>query len=194
VTAHLGSLGLEVFGIDLSPGMVAVARRTYPGLRFEQGSMTALDVADGALGGIVAWYSIIHTPPERLPAVFAEFRRVLAPGGHALLAFQAGDERVHLRHAYGHDISLVAYRLPPDRIAELLIRAGFEVQSRCCARRPSPRSSRRPTCWPARGPVMRPASPRRGSPRAGGPAAMPGRRRAGSGVAGGELAVQRGRV
>ncbi|MFD4664838.1 MULTISPECIES: class I SAM-dependent methyltransferase [Streptomyces] len=46
--------------------------------------MTDLDLADGSLGGIIAWYSIVHTPPELLPVVFAEFHRVLAPGGHLL--------------------------------------------------------------------------------------------------------------
>lgn len=76
--------------------MVAVARRTYPDLRFDKGSITAVDVADGVLGGIVAWYSIIHTPPRDLPAVFTEFHCALAPGGHLLLAFQAGDEPRHL--------------------------------------------------------------------------------------------------
>ena len=77
---------MTAFGVDLSPEMVALARRAHPGLRFDEGSMTALDLPDGALGGIVASYSIIHIPPERLPAVFAEFHRVLAPGGHMLVA------------------------------------------------------------------------------------------------------------
>ena len=31
--------------------------------------------ADGSLGCIIAWYSIIHTPSELLPEVFAEFHR-----------------------------------------------------------------------------------------------------------------------
>ena len=92
--------------------------------------MSELDLADGGLGGIVAWYSIIHTPPERLPFVFAEFHRVLAPRGRLLLAFQAGDARVHLDHAYGHAVSLDAYRLSPETVSELLGRSGFEV----CAR------------------------------------------------------------
>jgi SAM-dependent methyltransferase len=130
VTAHLHSLGLTAFGVDLSPGMVAVARRAHPDLRFDEGSLTALDLTDGALGGIVAWYSIIHTPPELLPVVFAEFYRVLAPGGHLLLAFQVGDERRHLEQAYGHRVSFDAYRLPPDRIAQLLGEAGFEMVAR----------------------------------------------------------------
>jgi 2-polyprenyl-3-methyl-5-hydroxy-6-metoxy-1,4-benzoquinol methylase len=63
ITAHLHSLGRDVFGIDLSPGMVEVARRTYPHLRFDVGSMTDLDVTDGSLGGVLAWYSVIDTPP-----------------------------------------------------------------------------------------------------------------------------------
>ena len=130
VTAHLHSLGLSAFGVDLSPAMIAVARRAYPGLRFDEGSMTALDLTDGVLGGVVAWYSIIHTPPERLPVAFAEFHRVLGPGGHLLLAFQVGDERVHLEQAYGHTISLDAYRLSPDHVADLLGQAGFAVHAR----------------------------------------------------------------
>jgi len=131
VTAYLHSLGLPVFGVDLSPQMVAQARRTNPGLRFDEGSMTALDVAAGELGGIVALYSIIHIPPPELPTVFAEFRRVLAPGGHALVAFQVGaDELLHRTEWFGRTIALDRYWLVPDRVAELLTQAGFEIRAR----------------------------------------------------------------
>ena len=127
VAAYLHDLGLNAFGIDLSPEMIAVARRSYPGLRFDEGSMTALDLPDGHLGGVVAMYSIIHIPPDQLPTVFAEFHRVLAPGGHVLLAFQAGDERRHVTEAFGRPVRVDAYRLPPDRVAELLTQAGLDL-------------------------------------------------------------------
>jgi SAM-dependent methyltransferase len=130
MTAHLHSLGLTAFGIDLSPAMVAVARRTYPDLRFDEGSLTALDLKDDSVGGIVAWYSIIDTPPELLPVVFAEFHRVLAPDGDLLLAFQVGNERRHIEQGYGHNVSLDAYRLSPDDIATMLHEAGMVVRAR----------------------------------------------------------------
>jgi SAM-dependent methyltransferase len=129
ITAHLHSLGVNAFGIDLSPEMVAVARRTHPGLRFEEGSMSALDLEDETLGGIVAWYSTVHTPPELLPTVFAECHRVLAPGGHMLLAFKAGDERRHLNQAYGYELSLDVYWMPPDHVADLMSKAGLVLDA-----------------------------------------------------------------
>ncbi|WP_411103959.1 class I SAM-dependent methyltransferase [Streptomyces sp. cmx-4-9] len=130
VTAHLDALGVRAFGVDLSPAMVAVARRSHPGLRFEVGSMTALDVADGVLGGVLAWYSTVHTPPGELPALFSEFARVLAPGGHALVAFKAGDERRRLHHAYGHPVDLDVYLTPPEQVAALLAGAGLAEVAR----------------------------------------------------------------
>ncbi|MFI7703992.1 class I SAM-dependent methyltransferase [Nonomuraea sp. NPDC049480] len=129
ITAHLHSLGVNAFGIDLSPEMVAVARRNHPGLRFEEGSMTALDLADEAVGGVVAWYSTVHTPPELLPRVFAEIHRVLAPGGHLLIAFKVGDERRHLNKGYGHELSLDVYWMPPEHIAELVSKAGLVLEA-----------------------------------------------------------------
>lgn len=130
VTAHLSRLGLAAFGIDLSPAMVEIARTTNPELRFDLGTMTGLDLPDDSLGGILARYSIIHTPPPRLPAVFREFRRVLRPDGVVLLAFQVGDERVHVSQGYGHPVSLDAYRLSPDRITDQLADAGLTVFAR----------------------------------------------------------------
>jgi SAM-dependent methyltransferase len=138
ITAHLAGLGLDVSGVDLSPGMVEVARRDHPGLRFSVGSLHALDLPDAGLAGALAWYSLIHTPPEQQPAVFAELARVLRPGAPLLLGFQAGDdEPVHHRQGYGHPISLHAWRLDPDRVERELTAAGCTVRARV-VREPEP--------------------------------------------------------
>ncbi len=134
VSAALDALGVPVFGVDLSPRMVELARRAHPGLRFHVGSMTSLGLPNETLGGIVALYSVIHVPDDHLPTVFAEFRRVLVPGGHVLLAFQAGDEdgsgHLHLAERFGHPIDLDYHWHTPDTVAERLIKAGLRPVTR----------------------------------------------------------------
>lgn len=130
LTGHLARLGLDVRGVDLSPGMVEVARRACPGLSFEVGELGALPVADGVLGGLVMWYSLIHVPPDQRPQVIADAARALAPGGQLVLAFQVGDERVRHEQAYGHTVSFDGWRLPVDRTAAMLDDAGLDVHTR----------------------------------------------------------------
>ncbi|GAA2234777.1 class I SAM-dependent methyltransferase [Streptomyces indiaensis] len=132
VTAHLAALGVPVFGVDVSPRMVELARAAYPELRFTVGSMTALEIDSGELGGILAYYSTHHTPPQWLPSVFAEFHRTLAPGGRLMLAGHVGNgEHLHPTRAYGdHPVSYESHLLPPDHIAELLERAGLVITTR----------------------------------------------------------------
>lgn len=130
ITGHLAALGLSVFGLDLSESMLAIARRENPGLRFEQGSMLELPLADGSLAGALSWYSSIHTPVDELPRLFAEFHRVLAPGGHLLVGFQAGDEDRHHDGPWGHPVALTFLRRQPEQIAGLLRAAGFALVSR----------------------------------------------------------------
>ena len=130
ITSHLHDLGLDVFGVDLSPAMVAVARRAHPRLPFEVGSLLALPVADDALAGAVAWYSVIHTPPERLPDVVGELVRAVRPGGWLVLAFQAGDGECRKIAGYGHDVDLEAWRHSPSYVEALLAEAGAPVQVR----------------------------------------------------------------
>ncbi|MER7505582.1 class I SAM-dependent methyltransferase [Nonomuraea pusilla] len=122
MTAHLRDLGLDAFGVDLSPAMIDIARKDHPDLRFEVGSMGAFDVADGELGGLLSWYSIIHIPPPELPPYFAEFRRVLAPDGHLLLGFFESEGGPLLR--FDHKVT-PAYRWPIDDLADLARKEGF---------------------------------------------------------------------
>jgi SAM-dependent methyltransferase len=132
LTAHLSSLGLAAFGVDLSPAMIALARAAHPQLRFEVGSMDALGslgIADGSLGGALSRFSIIHLPPDQLPAVVTEFGRVLAPGGHLLLSFgqaEPGQDGTPGGDHTFYDHSVTgAYCWRPDHISALLLKVGL---------------------------------------------------------------------
>ncbi|MFC7403865.1 class I SAM-dependent methyltransferase [Georgenia alba] len=130
VTRYLNDAGVDAFGIDLSPEMVTLARESYPGLRFEIGTMTDLDLEDGSVVGVLAFWSVIHVPDDAVPGVFEEFRRVLRPGGPLLVGFHVGDEIQHTSEGYtGRPINVDSYHRPPGRIAGWLRDAGFMIEA-----------------------------------------------------------------
>lgn len=128
VTRYLHQRGVPIFGVDLSPVMVEVARRLNPGVDFQPGDMQALTAPDGAWAGIVAFYSLIHIPPGDLTTVLAGLRRVLRPGGPLLLAFHIGDGVIHLDEWWGQPVCVDFYLFQPSAMASYLVAAGFELE------------------------------------------------------------------
>ncbi|MFG2000445.1 class I SAM-dependent DNA methyltransferase [Spirillospora sp. NPDC048911] len=128
-TALLRDLGVDAFGIDLSPAMIETARREHPGARFEIGSMTDLELADGSLAGVLAWWSLIYIPDEAVPGVLDQFYRVLRPGGVLAVGFHVGDES--MLETTGDDQSTQAYvyHRQPSRVADWLRQAGFAIEA-----------------------------------------------------------------
>lgn len=130
VTAHLHELGIDAFGVDLSPGMIDVARRDHPGLRFEVGSMTDLGLPVASVAGLLAWQSLIHIPDDEVPRVFGHFHRAVRAGGPVQVLFHAGDESRLKTRGYGDlPMKVHIHRRRPDRVASWLRDAGFEVEA-----------------------------------------------------------------
>lgn len=129
-TGYLHERGVDAFGIDLSPEMVAIARRDHPGLRFEVGTMTALDLPSGSIAGLLAFWSVIHVPDDAVPGVFEEFRRVLRPGGPLLVGFHVGDETLHTSEGYtGRPINVDSYHRRPSTVTGWLRDTGFTIEA-----------------------------------------------------------------
>jgi hypothetical protein len=89
--------------------------------------MTGLDHRDRSLSGLNAWFSTIHIPDRELPGVLAEFHRVLIPDAPLMLAFQIGDGPKHFAEAWGQEVDLTIHRRRPERVAAMLVQAGFHV-------------------------------------------------------------------
>jgi SAM-dependent methyltransferase len=130
VTAHLRELGLDAFGIDLSPVMIDVARRGHPGVRFEVGDMTALELKDASVAGLLAFWSLVNVPDRALAGVFAHFRRALCPGGVLAVGFHAGEGSKLKKEGYGgHPMKVYVHRRRPDQMAVWLREAGFAIEA-----------------------------------------------------------------
>jgi len=132
VTAYLAGWGLDVVGLDLSPEMGAIARRTTS-LPFATADMTALPIRSGAIAGIVCLYAVIHLNPPRRAAAYAEFARVLQPGGLAMIAFHTEDAGTGMggqktvTEWWDHQVELTFHYPDPAVESAALTRAGLDL-------------------------------------------------------------------
>jgi SAM-dependent methyltransferase len=127
VTAHLAALNVDVSGVDLSPQMVAHARRLHPGLQFSVASSTDLDLAEASLGGILGWWSLFNLPRDVLPDVLASFARALVPGGRVLIGTHVGDDDVVRTEAYdGVPVQWTTHLWQPEQLNALISSVGLE--------------------------------------------------------------------
>ena len=137
MSRYLADRSYQVTGIDLSPGMVAMARRDHPRLRFAVGSLAGLPYPDRRFAGVLLWYSIIHTPAEHQGRIFEEVARVLRPRGHVLVGFQSGEGVRDLSAAYrrfGHEVRLERHLYTPDQVAGQLQSVGLREVCRLVRR------------------------------------------------------------
>lgn len=128
VARYLAERQVEVCGVDLSPAMVQRARQLNPGLEFQPGDLAALNVADGAWSGIVAFYSLIHIPRLEMVGVLRELKRVLRSEGLLLLSFHSGEQTVHLDEWWGQAVSLDFHFFRSEEMVGYLQAAGWEVE------------------------------------------------------------------
>jgi ubiquinone/menaquinone biosynthesis C-methylase UbiE len=127
VARYLWDAGVDVFGLDLSPAMVAEASRLNPQISFCEGNMLALELEAGSLAGIVAFYAIVNLTMADIGKALREMRRVLRSGGQLLLAFHVGNETVHLDELWGRPVALDFRFFPSRNILQALAESGFEI-------------------------------------------------------------------
>lgn len=124
----------DVVGIDASVRFVAAARGRFPHVGLLVGDLAALPIATESVGGILAWFSIIHTPPAGVPKILREFARVLVPGGSLLVGFFDGDAGAPFDHAV-----TTAYYWSAEALGELLSKEGFVVEAAAARQDPGVR-------------------------------------------------------
>lgn len=112
----------DVLGVDGTPRLVASARQRFPHVDVVVGDLAALPLATASVGGVLAWFSLIHTPPAGVPAILAELARVIVPGGSLLLGFFDGEAG----RPFDHTV-VTAYHWSADALGVLLEEEGFVV-------------------------------------------------------------------
>jgi SAM-dependent methyltransferase len=117
--------GRRVCGIDLSPEMVKRAKPRLDGVL--AADMRSLPLASGRVGGLVAFYSLIHLRRPELGLVLREFHRVLRPGGRALFSAHEGQGQVERDRFLDEPVPVVATLFGLDELVDASRAAGLAV-------------------------------------------------------------------
>ncbi|HEX8497298.1 MAG TPA: DUF480 domain-containing protein [Actinomycetales bacterium] len=127
VTAYLAGAGVDALGIDLSPQMVAEARRRFPDGRYEVGDLRRLSrpATSSAWAAVLGWYSLIHLAASEVPDAVRALVRPLAPGGWLVLALHAGAEVRHVDEWFGHEVDLDVVQHEPMSVVGVVEAAGL---------------------------------------------------------------------
>lgn len=117
--------GRRVFGVDLSPRMTSLANARLDGALVAD--MRSLPFASGRLGGIVAFYSLIHVRRPDLRAVLQEFHRILRPGGRVLFSVHEGQGELERDQFLEEPVPFVATLFELDELVDASDAAGLTV-------------------------------------------------------------------
>lgn len=122
----------EVYGVDMSEGMLAQAKARSSGVRWLKGSAEELPFDDGALDAVVTT-SAFHFFDQ--PAALREFHRVLTPGGLVAVATFSPPQPAVLRRLSA-GLSAPAHNPSPGQMRALFDGAGFSVTAQHRVDRP----------------------------------------------------------
>jgi ubiquinone/menaquinone biosynthesis C-methylase UbiE len=113
----------EVYGVDMSDGMLAQAKARSSRVQWLKGPAERLSFDDGALDAVVTT-SAFHFFDQ--PAALAEFHRVLGPGGLAAVATIGPASLLPVRWLPDSRFNPL-HNPPPAQMREMLEAAGFTI-------------------------------------------------------------------
>lgn len=121
-TNYLHEAGIVVEGVDPVDSFIQDAGKRYPLARYRMGYANNLGVASRSLGGVLAWFSLIHIDPADIDESLHEFARCIRPGGSVAVGFFDGPSGQSFDHAVA-----TAFYWSVEALTERLQSAGFTV-------------------------------------------------------------------
>lgn len=126
---RLVDAGFEVVGVDMSNGMVELARQNVPEATFHQ-----LDLADlypggpadlGRFDGVAAFFSLLMLPRAEIPTALRTIHDLLRPGGLFAVSMVEADVDNRAIPFLGNTIRVSGYLR--EELRKVIETAGFEI-------------------------------------------------------------------
>ncbi|MFD9720709.1 class I SAM-dependent methyltransferase [Streptomyces sp. NPDC059076] len=105
----LADAGHRVLGVDISPGMVEIARRQVPNASFRHQDARTLELPDASVDAVCAFYPFLQMPRADQKDLIRKIARWLRPGGHLLAATVTLDVEGVAGQWMGHEVEVTSF-------------------------------------------------------------------------------------
>ena len=123
---QLVNAGARVTGFEISERMLELARENVPGAEFRQADIMDLDPVETSYDAIVAFFSLLCLPKDRIAQALGRVRASLAPGGLLCLSMVESDLDDEPIPFLGSAIRVSGY--PRDELREVVTNAGLVIE------------------------------------------------------------------
>ena len=126
---QLADAGLDVVGVDLSGGMVELARKNVPAAGFHQLDIAAVGTGDspdlGRFDAVTAFFSLLMLPRAEIPVALRAIRELLLPDGLFALSMVEADVDDFAIPFLGNIVRVSGYLR--DDLRKVVEEAGFGI-------------------------------------------------------------------
>jgi ubiquinone/menaquinone biosynthesis C-methylase UbiE len=92
-TNYIHSKGFDVIGIDLSEGMIEIAKNNFPNIDFRIMDLRKIDFPDNYFDALFVAFSLVHIPKSEIENILKNFYRMLKKEGMIYFAIQEGKSK-----------------------------------------------------------------------------------------------------
>lgn len=124
---YMKEKGFSVEGIDLSIGMLQIAKKMFPEVKFKKMDMRKLEYPNQTFDGLCVAYSLFHVQPSQTTNVLKGFYKVLKSNGIMLLMVHEGKGEEMVPEPLNPELKMFFKYYQKDEIETLLQKTGFEV-------------------------------------------------------------------
>jgi len=126
-TKYFLEKGFYAEGIDLSTGMLKIAKKKVPNGIFKKMDMRKLNYPDESFDGLCAAYSLYHIPSKQTLITLKEFNRVLKLNGIMILMLQKGKREGIMPEPFDPKRKMFFKYFQEKEIKDFLKKSGFKI-------------------------------------------------------------------
>ncbi|WP_105616387.1 class I SAM-dependent methyltransferase [Vallitalea okinawensis] len=127
VARYIKDKEIDIFGLDLSEGMIKNARKRNPDIEFLKGNMLELELKVESLAGAVSYYSIVNFTLEEVKKILQNLWTILEDEGILFLGFHEGDEVLNLSNWFEEEMQLDFTFFSIDDIVQILEEQNYKI-------------------------------------------------------------------